>query len=353
MLAHAKVSTSDALIHPVYARLLRLMLEQAVGQSAGAVSAGNGASAMPIAGDRRLSRDAVAQWVAFSVATTGKPWLGLDLGERIPVSAHGPLGYAAVTAADLGGCLAVLARYSRIRNDALAWTLSPTPTGMVLQGQECIALGAARGFVMDTVLAALLGLMETALGYQPPGLRVDLPVDPPGWVAQYARFSPVNICFSQSALAVHVTTAALQLPCYGADVSAHAAACCECDTALAQLGERSVAQRVAQWLADAPPGQWPQLSDIAQRCQMSPRTLMRRLAAEGASFQDLLDAARKARALWLLQHSPDSVETIAAQLGYADTSNFSRTLRRWYGLTPRELRRQGTAATGYGRNFRR
>ena len=101
---------------------------------------------------------------------------GLDLGGRIPVSAYGPLGYAAVTAANLGGCLA---QYSRIRNDALAWTLLLTPTGIVLQGQECIALGTARGFVMDTVAAALLGLMETALGYQPPGSPVDLPVDPP------------------------------------------------------------------------------------------------------------------------------------------------------------------------------
>ena len=73
---------------------------------------------------------------------------------------------------------------------------------------------------------------------------------------------------------------------------------------------------------------------------------MRRLAAQGTSFQNLPDVARKARALWLLQHSPDSVETIAAQLGYADTSNFSRTLWRWYGLTPRALRRQGGAGTG-------
>ena len=59
-----------------------------------------------------------------------------------------------------------------------------------------------------------------------------------------------------------------------------------------------------------------------------------------------LDTARKTRALWLLQHSPDSVEAIAAQLGYAGTFNFSRKLRRWFGLTPRELRRQGAAATG-------
>jgi AraC-like DNA-binding protein len=32
------------------------------------------------------------------------------------------------------------------------------------------------------------------------------------------------------------------------------------------------------------------------------------------------------------------VEEIAARLGYADTSNFSRTVRRWFGAAPRELR---------------
>jgi AraC-like DNA-binding protein len=193
---------------------------------------------------------------------------------------------------------------------------------------------------MDTVVAALLGLIDTALGHRPAGLRVDLPVAPPPWAAQYTRFSPVEIRFDQPALAIHVPTAALRLACYGADASAHAAACRDCERALVELGDRSVADRVAQWLADAPPGPCPQLNDVALRCRVSPRTLMRRLAAEGTSFQALLDTSRKTRALWLLQHSPHSVEDIAAQLGYIDTSNFSRTLRRWYGLTPRALRRQ-------------
>ena len=36
-----------------------------------------------------------------------------------------------------------------------------------------------------------------------------------------------------------------------------------------------------------------------------------------------------------------SVEEVAAQLGYADTSNFSRTVRRWFGVTPRAMRGGG------------
>ena len=67
--------------------------------------------------------------------------------------------------------------------------------------------------------------------------------------------------------------------------------------------------------------------------------MIRHLADDGTSYQQLLDAARKQRALWLLQNTHAAVEEIAARLGYQDTSNFSRTVRRWFGATPGELRR--------------
>jgi len=71
---------------------------------------------------------------------------------------------------------------------------------------------------------------------------------------------------------------------------------------------------------------------------------MRRLAQEGTSFQQLLDAHQQSRTLWLLQHTSDSVEDIAGRLGYTDTSNFSRTVKRWFGHTPSALRK-GTLST--------
>ena len=147
---------------------------------------------------------------------------------------------------------------------------------------------------MDTVVAALLGLTQAALGYPPPDARSDLPGDPSEWVAQHAYFftgehllQPVGAGSSH-----HHGRAAIALlrgrrirPCMH-----HAANATTRWPSLASAA-LPIAQRVAQWLADALLGQWPQLSDIAQRCQMSLRTLMRRLAAQGMSFQDLLDAA--------------------------------------------------------------
>lgn len=73
----------------------------------------------------------------------------------------------------------------------------------------------------------------------------------------------------------------------------------------------------------------------------SPRTLIRRLREEGSSYQQLLDSVREELACWLLIQTDLPVEAIAERVGYADTSNFSRTFRRWLGVTPREFRPAG------------
>ena len=71
---------------------------------------------------------------------------------------------------------------------------------------------------------------------------------------------------------------------------------------------------------------------------MAARTLIRHLREEGVTYQQLLDNVREELACWLLLHSSMSVEAIAERLGYQDTSNFSRTFRRWLGVTPRDFR---------------
>lgn len=331
----------EALTHPIYARLLCMQLQQA-GLDRDQVLAAAGLDWDSLMAENRLlSHDTSARLVLAAMAATGKPWLGLDLGAQAPVSAHGALGFAVVTARDLSGILAVLARHGALTLHSLVWRLLATPQGATLQVTDPSGWGAASGFLVDAVMAATLRAIESALGRLPVGLKVDMPTPPPTWISQYERFAPVEIRFGQAHLALHVDAAALACPCLGADARAHASACRDCESAMADRAGRSVAQRVAGLLGGALPGRYPALDEVAACCGLKPRTLMRRLAAEGCSYQALLDEARRSRARWLLQHSQLSVEDIAAQLGYADTSNFSRTVRRWFGATPRALRASG------------
>lgn len=81
------------------------------------------------------------------------------------------------------------------------------------------------------------------------------------------------------------------------------------------------------------------LIDTAQSLGVAPRTLQRRLAGLGTSFEMQLDAWRRARARAYLAEADLQVGTIARVLGYGDPAHFVRAFRRWEGRTPLAFRR--------------
>lgn len=80
---------------------------------------------------------------------------------------------------------------------------------------------------------------------------------------------------------------------------------------------------------------------IARRLGMSRRTLRRRLEAEGQSFQQLNEICRRNIGRALLTRSDLPMIEIALRLGYSDHTAFSRAFSRWFGMSPRELRKSG------------
>lgn len=83
------------------------------------------------------------------------------------------------------------------------------------------------------------------------------------------------------------------------------------------------------------------LASLANQLAMSPRTLQRRLSAEGQSFGPLRDGVRDAHARRLLADREVSVTEIAYRLGYSDTAHFSRAFKRRNGLAPSVFRARG------------
>ena len=77
---------------------------------------------------------------------------------------------------------------------------------------------------------------------------------------------------------------------------------------------------------------------LAKKMNMSGRSLQRKLKECQTSFQQLLDEERFERAKQLMQQDSNSLTQISAQLGFAESSVFSRAFRRWSGLSPLEYR---------------
>lgn len=81
------------------------------------------------------------------------------------------------------------------------------------------------------------------------------------------------------------------------------------------------------------------LEEAAERLHMSPRTLQRRLAARGLSWQAWLDRSREELALHYLQDPGLNLSDTALLLGFSEQSAFTRAYRRWTGTTPGRARR--------------
>ncbi|TDG26344.1 AraC family transcriptional regulator [Paraburkholderia silviterrae] len=101
----------------------------------------------------------------------------------------------------------------------------------------------------------------------------------------------------------------------------------------------SFAARVRRALRALPANAWPDADAIAQRLNVAPATLRRRLHQEGHSCQSIKDELRRDLALEALLDPARSVADVAAAVGFAEPSAFHRAFRKWTGRRPAEYRR--------------
>jgi AraC-like DNA-binding protein len=76
------------------------------------------------------------------------------------------------------------------------------------------------------------------------------------------------------------------------------------------------------------------LEDISSNFNLSARTIQRKLKEEGVNFQLITDDVRKALAINYLKAGDVPVKQISYMLGYNELSAFTRTFKRWTGVTP-------------------
>jgi len=87
------------------------------------------------------------------------------------------------------------------------------------------------------------------------------------------------------------------------------------------------------------------LDTVARRLAITPRTLQRRLAQAGTSFDALCDQARRAAAETYLKSTTLSISEVTYLLGYSEPTAFHRAWRRWFGgITAQVFREQHSQA---------
>jgi AraC-like DNA-binding protein len=81
-----------------------------------------------------------------------------------------------------------------------------------------------------------------------------------------------------------------------------------------------------------------QRHNVAKKLAMSTRTLARRLASEGTTFEEVVDELRRSLALQYIKTPSISLAQIAWLLGYEGGTSFNHAFRRWTGGPPSAAR---------------
>lgn len=83
--------------------------------------------------------------------------------------------------------------------------------------------------------------------------------------------------------------------------------------------------------------QIPSIDTLAHNLAMSPRSIQRKLKAEGSSYAQLTLAIKKDLALTYLNKDL-SIKEISFLMGYAETSSFVHAFKKWFGQSPLRYR---------------
>ncbi len=83
----------------------------------------------------------------------------------------------------------------------------------------------------------------------------------------------------------------------------------------------------------------PSLPELAADLGIKPYTLQRRLSKEGITYLAIKNQVKRDAAIEMLVSTDLSIEEISAQLGFAETSPFTRTFKDWTGIPPSAYRK--------------
>jgi AraC-like DNA-binding protein len=104
-------------------------------------------------------------------------------------------------------------------------------------------------------------------------------------------------------------------------------------------GGGPILQDVRRALARRVAGGDTRIDEVARELATTARTLQRRLAASGASYQDLVESIRREAAEKYLLNSSLSIAEVAYLLGYSEPSALHRAFKRWKNETQDEFRK--------------
>ncbi|WP_296449278.1 AraC family transcriptional regulator [Rhodoferax sp. UBA5149] len=296
--------------------------------------------------DARYPADDISELWDLAVARSGKTTLGLSRKLAAKYGNFDLVGYAMVSSPTLLSGLHGMAKSMAVVSDAATFTVEAVDAGYALAlghvGNKRPVPHQRTEYGLLTVLMLCNWLTRQDLKPLAAEFAFPLPVS----LDPYRDAFQCAISFNQNAtrLLLKADDLTAALPSHNPSMLAvHEQLIAH---RLHDLGAQSIAAQVRRHLMARLQYGEPRREEIARLLCMTDRTLQRRLQAEQASFQNLLDEVRAELAQKYLADNHYVLAQVSDLLGFVDQSNFFRACKRWFGVPPGLYRSQMLEGSG-------
>ena len=292
--------------------------------------------------DGLLSITAHDRMLDAAAAELDCPDFGLLLAERQDLTILGPVARAIATSATATEALDAAARFMFVHSPVLTIGIDDDPWGrrgvVALTYRKEVSESPYSPQAIELGLGVFYRVALQLLG-QSTGLRsVEIPHGPLSPVDRYLDFFSADVKFDRPVAALCADVRVLDSAFETADEEIRRAAVEHLTGAYSDPAD-SIATQVRRVVSESLPGPVPPLSEVARTLHLHPRTLQRRLVVVGTSFGQVVDDLRRDRAHRYITTTDLSLAQVADLVGFAEQSTLSHAVRRWFGLSPGELRR--------------
>ena len=280
-------------------------------------------------------------WEAI-VNQTGSHDIGLLSGSRLRLSSLGMLGYLAMNSETIEKALQKLCTYQRLVASIAFFSVqqSVATTRYVLELQE--AWQPFFRYTIDFMLASMAAIIKgnTYHPTQPTDVGFSIPL-PENAATYYDLFAPAKVHFDCGQNFLTYAKSDLARRVIGANSDLFTYFQRELDAALIHHNRhlkytRLVRDQIQQKLK----AELPRLDEVARDLGVSTRSLQGLLKKEATSFQGLLNEVRKEVAMTQLKNKTFNITEVAFLIGFSDLAVFSRSFKKWTGLTPSQYQLQ-------------
>ncbi|GGW40465.1 AraC family transcriptional regulator [Streptomyces xantholiticus] len=287
---------------------------------------------------QRVSYRQGSSVIREAIRDLGDPALGLAVGRRQRVTAWGLVGLGLQASPSLHDALRLGVRHHGVTGSMLDYRFETVPAGAAILATARYTDSGLRAFLLEEAFGSIVALIRDAWHeeFTPHSVAVRHPR--PSYGEEYERWFRCPVTFDAPDDRLVFAAETLERPLPGADPYTLAQVTGLLDAARAQGRERQdlvqgLEVSVARALPHVPP-----LGRQALERGMSERTLRRRLAEHGTSYEALVDSVRLVRAEELMLTSDLPLHRIARMLGFSDARTLRRAVARWFGTNPSAMR---------------